>query len=123
VLRVTPDELAERLINFAVRVGRVADALPSTRLGRHVAGQIIRSGTSPAPNYEEARAAESRKDFVHQLRICLKELRETRLWPRLILRSRLLTEKRLTPLIQECDELNRILAQSVTTARTSAPTK
>ncbi|HEV7223266.1 MAG TPA: four helix bundle protein, partial [Pirellulales bacterium] len=57
------EDLAERLLDFAVRAGKVADALPKSRLGRHVAGQLVRCGTSPAPNYEEARAAESRADF------------------------------------------------------------
>lgn len=76
---MTPDELSERLINFAARVGKAVDALPDTRMARHIAGQLVRSGTSPAPNYEEACAAESRADFVHKLAICLKELRESRM--------------------------------------------
>ena len=60
----TGDELADRLLNFAARVGRVVDGLPSTRLGRHIAGQLVRSGTSPAPNYAEACGAESKRDFI-----------------------------------------------------------
>ncbi len=72
------EDISERLLDFAARIGQVVDALPDTRLGRHIAGQLVRSGTSPAPNYEEARAAESRKDFVHKLSIGLKELRESR---------------------------------------------
>src|SRR5437763_705166 len=79
--------MVERLINFA-RVGKVVDALPDTRMGRHIGGQLVRSGTSPAPNYEEACAAESRADFVHKLSICLKELRESRSWIRLIIRRK-----------------------------------
>src|SRR5437870_3946750 len=75
---MTSEELADRLINFAARVGKVVDALPDTRMGRHIAGQFVRSGTSPAPNYEEACAAESRADFSHKLSICLKELRQSR---------------------------------------------
>ena len=51
---MTPDELSERLIDFAARIGKVVDALPDTRIGRHIAGQLVRCGTSPAPNYEEA---------------------------------------------------------------------
>ena len=80
-------ELAERLLSFAVRVGKAVNALPATRLGRHVAGQLIRSGTSAGPNYEEGCAAESRADFLHKLSICLKELRESRFWIRLIVKS------------------------------------
>ena len=85
---MTSEELADRLINFAARVGNVVDALPDTRMGRHIGGQLVRSGTSPAPNYEEACAAESRADFSHKLSICLKELRESRCWIRLIIRRR-----------------------------------
>jgi four helix bundle protein len=92
---LTSDELLERLIDFAARVGRVVDALPDTRMGRHVGGQLVRSGTSPAPNYEEGCAAESRADFVHKLSICLKELRESRTWIRLIIKTEMLPEQRL----------------------------
>src|ERR1700741_401528 len=92
---MTSDELLDRIIDFAVRVGRVVDALPDTRMGRHVAGQLVRSGTSPAPNYEEACAAESRADFAHKLSICLKELRESRCWIRLIIKTEMLTEHKM----------------------------
>ena len=71
------EELEDRLLDFAARVGKVVDALPKTRLGRHIAGQLVRSGTSPAPNYAEACGAESKRDFTHKLGICLKELRES----------------------------------------------
>ena len=87
---MTSDELVERLINFAARVGKVVDALPDTRMGRRIGGQLVRSGTSPAPNYEEACAAESRADFAHKLSICLKELRESRCWIRLIIKTEML---------------------------------
>jgi hypothetical protein len=70
------DELEERLVDFAVRVVKLSARLPRTPAGRHMAGQILRSGTSPAPNYGEARGAESSADFVHKLRIVLKELNE-----------------------------------------------
>jgi four helix bundle protein len=71
-----PEELSERLSNYAVRLGKVVDAVPDTRLGRHIAGQLVRCGTSPPPNYEEACAAESRADFIHKLLVVLKELRD-----------------------------------------------
>jgi four helix bundle protein len=64
-----PEELSERSLDFAVGVGKICDRLPDTRLGRHIAGQLVRSGTSPAPNYEEACAAESRSDFIHKMRV------------------------------------------------------
>jgi four helix bundle protein len=84
------DELEERLIDFAVRIVRLSSGLPKTAAGKHIAGQILRSGTSPAPNYGEARGAESHADFVHKLRIVLKELNETSIWLRVIERSQLL---------------------------------
>src|ERR1700687_5904710 len=89
------DDLSERVLDFAARIGKVVDKLPETRLGRHVAGQLVRCGTSPAPNYAEACGAESRKDFVHKLSICLKELRETHCWLLLIVKSSLLPESQL----------------------------
>ncbi|HEX7378438.1 MAG TPA: four helix bundle protein [Pirellulales bacterium] len=110
------DDLAERLLDFAVRVGKVADALPDTRLGRHIAGQLVRCGTSPAPNYEEARAAESRADVVHKMRICLKELRETHCWLRMCARGGLLPESQLLPLINEGKQLCDIFGKSIVTA-------
>jgi four helix bundle protein len=114
---MTPDELSERLINFAARIGKVVDALPDTRMGRHIAGQLVRCGTSPAPNYDEARAAESRADFIHKLGICLKELRESRSWIRLIIKTELLPEHRMSELLDECDQLSSIIAQSIVTAK------
>jgi four helix bundle protein len=92
---MTPDELVERLLNFAARVGKVVDALPDTRMGRHIGGQLVRSGISPAPNYEEGCAAESRAGFVHKLSIWLKELRESRSWIPLIIKTNMLPEHRI----------------------------
>jgi four helix bundle protein len=89
------DELEERLIGFAVRIVKLSANLPKTPAGKHIAGQIMRSGTSPAPNYGEARGAESHADFVHKLRIVLKELNETSIWLRVIERSQII-EKRIT---------------------------
>ena len=114
---MTPEELVERLISFAARVGKVVDALPDTRMGRHIGGQLVRSGTSPAPNYEEACAAESRADFVHKLSICLKELRESRSWIRLIIKTEMLPEQRMGELLDECSQLCNIVAQSIVTAK------
>ena len=114
---MTPDELLERLINFAARVGEVVDALPDTRMGRHIGSQLVRSGTSPAPNYEEGCAAESRADFVHKLSISLKELRESRTWIRLIIKTEMLPEHRLGELLDECNQLCNIIAQSIVTAK------
>lgn len=68
-------DLQDRLIDLAVRVSEVCDGLPPSRVGKHIAGQLLRSGTAFAPLHSEAHAAESRKDFVHKLGLCLKELR------------------------------------------------
>ena len=112
-----PEELSERLMSFAARIGKAVDALPDTRMGRHIAGQLVRCGTSPAPNYEEARAAESRADFIHKLGVCLKELRESRCWIRLIVKTELLPEHKMGELHEECSELCNIVAQSIVTAK------
>ena len=115
---MTPDELSERLLNFAVRVGKVV-ALLGTRLGRHVAGQLVRCGTSAFPNYEEGCAAESQADFVHKLRVVLKELRETRGWIRFIIKAELLPEQQLHNLYDESCQLCNIIGQSIATASTN----
>jgi four helix bundle protein len=111
------NELEERLIDFAVRIVRLSSNLPRTTAGRHMAGQILRSGTSVAPNYDEARGAESHADFVHKLAIVLKELNETSIWLRIICRSGMLKEKLITQLVQENHELRKILTASLKTAR------
>jgi methylmalonyl-CoA/ethylmalonyl-CoA epimerase len=113
-------ELSTRLWNFAARVGKAVDALPHSRLGRHVAGQLVRSGTSAPPNYDESGAAESRADFVHKLSVALKELRETRGWLRFIVKADLLSGAEMTGLVDEAEQLCRILGKSVLTARRRA---
>lgn len=110
------EELSERPLDFAARIGKVVDALPNSRLGRHIAGQLVGSGTSPAPNYEEACAAESRNDFIHKLKICLEELRESRCWIRLIIKADLLPEARMSSMLDECTQLCNIIGKSVVTA-------
>src|SRR5210317_84925 len=93
-------DLEERLLEFSVRIIKVVEQLPSFRIGNHVAGQLLRSGTSAYPNHGEAQAAESPKDFIHKLSISLKELRETQRWLKLIQR---------VPLINKPDLLDNIL--------------
>src|SRR4051794_5654999 len=112
--------MSERLLDFAAGAGKLVDRLPDTRLGRHVAGQLIRGGTSPAPNYEEDRAAGSKGDFVHKLRICLKELRESRLWLRLIVKTGLLPASEVAALLDECGQLSNILGRSLVTAKNNS---
>src|SRR4030095_6613513 len=111
------DRLEDRLIDFAVRIIKLTNRLPRTPAGKHIAGQLLRCGTSPAPNYGEARGAESRPDFIHKLRVVLKELNETSIWLRIIDRSQLLKAELLVDLIEENRELCKIFATSLKTAR------
>ncbi len=111
------DELEERLIDFAVRIIKLASRLPKTPAGKHIAGQILRCGTSPAPNYGEGRGAESTADFIHKLGIVLKELNETCIWLRVIERSGILRRELLSGIIEENRELCKILVASLRTAR------
>ncbi|MEW5946993.1 MAG: four helix bundle protein [bacterium] len=110
-------DLEERLIDFAVHVIRVAESMPKSRLGNHIAGQLIRCGTAPAPNYGEAQSAESRSDFIHKMKISLKELRETRIWLLLIARADIIKYKLIEFLIDENNQLISIFVASVKTAR------
>src|SRR5256884_9459870 len=108
-------ELEDRLIAFAVQICVLAERFPATGIGRHVSSQIVRSGTSPFANYGEAQAAESRQDFVHKLKICLKELRETQAWLKFADRMNLCPEH-IEAARSECDELVAIFVASIRTA-------
>ena len=110
------DDIEERLIEFAVRIIRLCEAMPKTVTGRHLSGQLVRSGTSPAFNYGEARAAESKRDFVHKMRVVHKELNESNINLQIILRSELLSENKLASIMGECDQLCRIINASIQTA-------
>ena len=117
------DEMEERFLDFAARICALVEALPDTKTGRHISGQMIRCGTSPAPNYAEACAAESRNDFTHKLVIVLKELRETRIWLKLSVKTATMKKGRLNPLIEECTELMNIIGKSIVTAKANSPAK
>ncbi|HBC88465.1 MAG TPA: four helix bundle protein [Lentisphaeria bacterium] len=111
-------DLQDRLIDFAVRIIKLSASLPETKEGKHISSQILRSGTSPAPNYGEAQSAESRADFIHKLKIALKELRETEIWIKIIIRAELIPNSvELPSLLKEADELISILFKSVETAK------
>lgn len=112
------NRLEERLIDFAASVIVISADMPRTSAGLHVANQLLRCGTSPAAHYGEARGAESRADFVHKLRIALKELNETRVWLKMALRSRLASENSAwRSCLNEADQLSRIIGASVRTAQ------
>ena len=110
------DDIARRLLDFAVESLRLATLLPKSFVGRHVAAQWIRSATSTGANYEEARGAESRADFIHKLGVATKESREACYWVELVCASGLLSPPP-QDLLAEGKELARILGASAKTAR------
>jgi len=111
------NDLEKRLISFAAAIVRLSSTLPRTPQGRHICGQILRSGTSAAANYGEARGAESRGDFIHKLKVVFKELNETTIWLEVIAESSLLSAETIVGIIAENRELCRIIAASIKTAR------
>ncbi|HEV7230758.1 MAG TPA: four helix bundle protein [Bacteroidia bacterium] len=116
--------LEERLITFSLSILEIVERLPENRIGSHIGGQLMRSGTSPAFNYGEAQGAESRNDFIHKMKLCLKELRETQIAMKIIQRKPLLHESRLLETsIGECNELISIFVKSISTAQTNKPAK
>jgi four helix bundle protein len=110
-------ELEDRLIDFSVMIIAISDELPNTKAGNHLAGQIIRSGTSVSLNYGEAQSGESRRDFVHKLKIVLKELRETIICLKIIQRTQMCKSENLQKSLKENDELISIFVKSVETAQ------
>lgn len=112
------NDLNERLVDYAVMVIKITDMLPSTRAGNHLAGQMVRSGTSPALNYGEAISGESRKDFIHKMQIVLKELRETLNNLKIVRKAEMIKDKTLIDrLYKENDELVSIFVKSIVTAK------
>ncbi len=113
-------DLEDRFIDFTIRISNVVDEIDNSRLGNHIAGQLIRSGSSPALNYGEAQSAESRKDFVHKLKIILKELKESRVCLKITERKPLIPNtKKLVPIMKEIEELIAIIYKSIETAKSN----
>jgi four helix bundle protein len=111
------DDIREKLMGFATEVMDLCERLPRSTAGSHVAVQLLRSATSAAPNYAEARGAESRKDFLHKLRIVLKELNEAEVWLELIVRRKMVIGGEPETALEDCRSLCRIVGASVRTAR------
>ena len=110
-------DIEERLIDFAVEVIFLVESLPNRKAAAHLGGQLLRSGTSPCLNYGEAKSAESKSDFLHKMKVCLKELRESYNCMRIIYRAGLYkTEDKLKELISETNELISIFVKSIETA-------
>lgn len=110
-------DLENRLLDYSTSIIRIVEKLPNNRAGNHVADQLIRSGTSPYANHGEAQAAESSRDFIHKMRICLKELRESKRWLRLIQEVPLIKSfESVDSFLQETEELIKIFVTSIRTA-------
>jgi len=115
-----PMGFQQRCIRFSAQVLQLTSVLPKSLASRTIADQLLRSGTSVGANAHEARSAESRADFIHKMQIALKESRETQYWLALIQQAKLLETVRIDPVLQECNEITAILAQSVITAKKNA---
>jgi four helix bundle protein len=114
-------DLEDRLLKFAADIVELTESLPNTRAGNHIAGQLLRCGTSSLSNHGEVEAAESRRDFLHKLSICLKERRETKHWLRLLSRAKNIgTPANFTSCLNEVEELIRIFVASIRTAERNA---
>ncbi|MDJ0756659.1 MAG: four helix bundle protein [Ardenticatenaceae bacterium] len=110
-------DLEDRLIDFGVSVIKLVRGLPSNFIGKHFSRQLLRSGTAPAAHYAEARGAESQRDFIHKLRLGLKELNESQIWLKMIDRSRLIHSNNVRSVLDECIQLSRIFNASINTAK------
>jgi four helix bundle protein len=111
------NKLAERLLDYGVGIFKLTMKLDASLPGKHIGGQLFRSGTSAGANYEEACGAESKADFIHKLQIVLKELRESHYWLRLLLKSDTVQNFNINSLIEETKQLINIIAKSVITAK------
>ena len=111
-------DLEDRLVDFAVKIIKFVEALPKTQTGNYLGNPLVRSGTSTALNYGEAQSAESRKDFIHKMKVSLKELRETNICLKIMERTSLVNPKeKINNLITGCNELISIFVTSIATAK------
>ncbi len=111
------EELAERILDFNEKISKIWPSLQISFIGSHIFRQLFRASSSAGANYEEARGAESRADFLHKMQIVLKELRESAFWLKLLKRAELLTEDKIGPLFTEVEELKRIFSKAVITSK------
>jgi four helix bundle protein len=111
------DDIQERLVALAASVVTSCNKLPRSTAGSHLANQLLRSGTSPAPNCAEARRAESNRNFVHKLRVALKELNETEVWLQILIRTKLVSAESIQSMREECISLSRIIVASIRTLK------
>lgn len=111
------DDIETRLVDFAVVVIELTEKLPTTRIGDHLTGQLLRSGTSPAAYYAEAATIDNDEDAVHTLKLCAKELNETRIWLKIIGHSKMLRQDIVAKPLHECDELCQIIKSEIKTIK------
>jgi len=117
-------DLEDRLVDFSCRIIEVVEALPSTRAGNYIAAQLIRCGLAPALLYGEAQGSESRADFIHKMKIALKELKETRVCLKVISKAKMITPvNRLDSIKSEDEQLISIIAKSIETAKKNLNTE
>ena len=110
-------DLEERLVEFSVLIIEIVNEMPNSKTGNHLSGQLVRSGTSVSLNYGEAQSGESKKDFIHKIKVVLKELRETFVCLKIIFRTKLYkTESKIKRAMKENNELISIFVKSVETA-------
>ena len=112
-------DFEDRLVKFAIFILEVCDLLPNTKAGNNLQHQLSKSGTSPALMYGEVQAAESRADFIHKMKILLKELRESKICLRIITEKPLVVNEKLTITLKECNELIGIFSASIQTAKSN----
>ena len=110
-------DLEDRPLEFSARIVRLVDSLTNTRAANHLGGQLLRCGTSPHGNHGEVEAAESRKDFVHKLKVCLKDLKETPRWSCLIAKSLMIPPPKMSAILNETEGLIKIFFSSVRTLK------
>lgn len=111
------DDLQDRLVNFAVEIVLLCDKIPRSFGCAHIAKQLARSGTAPPAHYAEARGAESDVDFLHKLKLCIKELNESQVWLKIILGAKLLPKTAIPSVLAECVELSKIINATITSVK------
>jgi four helix bundle protein len=114
--------IGSRLIRYAAAIIKLLTNVKMTKPGSHIADQLLRSSTSVGANYEEARAAESRADFIHKMQVSLKEMREAYYWLCLIVEADIITNEKTTELCDEARQLRAILSKAVATAKANNKT-
>ncbi len=107
------DVNSERMLGYAASIVQLVSGIPQSQINRHIYLQLFRSASSIGANYEEARGAESRQDFIHKLQVSLKEARESHFWLRLILKANIDTSEKAQQLLSENRQLCDILAKSI----------